>query len=80
MAFDRDMKPLISSMAVCLLLCQCETVTSPSDRRDSLTNSGLSPSEREDAAKNRRLSEDTTDPMNKVHSRDGAVGVSVMEF
>ncbi len=74
------MKPYLFAAASCLLLCQCETVTSPSDRRASLTNSGLSPSEREEAAKNRRLSDDTTDPMNKVHSRDGAVGVSVMEF
>jgi len=67
-------------LPACLLLCHCETVTSPSGRRTSLTQSGLTPSERVEADKNRPLSSDPTDPMNKVHARDGAVGYRLLEF
>lgn len=74
----------IPSLLLCslgpLLLCQCETVTSPSDNRPSLTESGLSPTERVRAEKNRPLSADPSDPMNKVRTADGAVGVSVLQF
>ena len=77
---DGIMKSLFMSLAGCLLLCQCETVSSPSDARPSLTDSGLSPSERVGAEKSRPLSSDPTDPLNKVRSADGAVGVSVMQF
>jgi hypothetical protein len=69
---------LLSLSAV--LLCQCETVTSPSDNRPSLTESGLSPTERVRAEKNRPLSADPSDPMHKVRAADGAVGVSVLQF
>ncbi len=74
------MKSLIFPAAACLLLCQCETVTSPSDHRPSLTESGLSPAEREGAERNRPLSADPTDPLNKVRTHENAVGVNVMEF
>ncbi len=74
------MKSMILSVMLCLLLCQCETVSSPSDRRLSLTDSGLSPEERERAARNRTMSTDRNDPMSKVHTNDGAVGLSVLEF
>ena len=74
------MKSLCVGVSACLLLCQCETVTSPSDPRPSLTDSGLSPAERVRAEKNRPLSSDPADPMNKVRTDDGAVSVSVMQF
>ena len=74
------MKSFLFSAAVCLMLCQCETVPGPSDARPSLTDSGLSPSERERSERDRPLSADPTDPLNKVRSGDGAFGVNVMEF
>ena len=74
------MKSNIFIAATCSLLCNCETVPSPSDARPSLTDSGLSPTEREVAEKNRPLSADPTDPLNKVRASDGSVGVSVMQF
>jgi hypothetical protein len=74
------MKSMILSVVVCLLLCQCETVSSPSDRRLSMTDSGLSPAERERGARNRALSKDRNDPLSKIHTNDGTVGVSIMEF
>ncbi len=77
---EEGMKNVIFPVMVCLLLCQCETVSSPSDRRLSLTDSGLSPAERERAARNRALSGDRNDPLSKVHTNNGAVGVSVLEF
>ena len=77
---EEGMKNLTLPVMVCLLLCQCETVSSPSDRRLSLTDSGLSPAERERAARNRALSGDRNDPLSKVHTNNGAVGVSVLEF
>lgn len=74
------MKSMFLPVISCLFLCQCESVSSPSDRRLSLTDSGLSPAERERAARNRALSRDRNDPLSKVHTNNGAVGVSVLEF
>ncbi len=74
------MKPLVFPIAICLLLCQCETVPGPSDTGRSLTDSGLSPSERVRAAKNKPLSSDPSDPLHKVRTADGTVGVNVLQF
>jgi hypothetical protein len=74
------MKKLLLLISVPGMLCQCETVTSPSDVRPSLTDSGLSPAERVRAEQNRPLSSDPTDPLHKVRAADGAVGVSVLQF
>jgi hypothetical protein len=74
------MKKFLLLVSVPGLLCQCETVTSPSDHRPSLTESGLSPEERVQAEKDRPLSSDPSDPLNKVQTADGAVGLSVLQF
>jgi hypothetical protein len=74
------MKNLLLLIFVPGLLCQCETVTSPSDVRPSLTDSGLSPAERVRAEKNRPLSADPSDPLHRVRAADGAVGLSVLQF
>ena len=74
------MKNLLMAAMVCLVFCQCETVSRPSDRRTSLTDSGLSPSERVRAARNRPLSSDPSDPLYKVRTTETGVGVSVFQF
>lgn len=74
------MKPFLMLGFSAVLLCQCESVSTPSSGRPSLTDSGLSPAERVRDQKNRPVSDDPSDPMHKVHAKDGTVGINVLEF
>ena len=74
------MKRFFLAGLVGLMLCQCENVASPSARRASLVDSGLSPAERVRAAKHRPLSTDPGDPLSKVRAVDSGVAVSVLQF
>lgn len=74
------MKKLLLLAVIPTWFCQCEAVTSPSDPRPSLTDSGLSPAEREQAEKDKPLSADPSDPLHKVEAADGAVGLNVLQF
>ena len=77
---NNEMKPSLLLGLSALLFCQCESVSTPSERRTSLTDSGLSPAERVRDQKNRPVSDDPSDPLHKVHARDGTVGFNVLEF
>ncbi|MDB6069732.1 MAG: hypothetical protein JWL81_903 [Verrucomicrobiales bacterium] len=74
------MKPYLMLGFSAVLFCQCESVSTPSSGGRSLTDSGLSPAERVRDQKNRPVSDDPSDPMHKVHAKDGTVGIKVLEF